>query len=127
LDLLGAWYDTSGKEMVSMRTFSLLMKSVGVFGLTGLDKLLSFMLVTDIKMLINKTVSCLKSSGQAAVLAQMASALHPFESVPQGGVKFYSSALSSTSKFTEFLPDSIANIGQKQLLRLQIANVLNVS
>ena len=37
------------REIVGIRTFSLLMRSIGIFGLTGMDKLICFMLVKELQ------------------------------------------------------------------------------
>ncbi len=43
------WYDLKdGREVVGIRTFSLIHKGVNIFGLCGLDRLLCFMIVHDL-------------------------------------------------------------------------------
>jgi WASH complex subunit strumpellin len=42
---LSGWFDMEGKEVVGIRMFSMLKDSVGVLGLSGIDKLLCFMVV----------------------------------------------------------------------------------
>ncbi|UYV65164.1 KIAA0196 [Cordylochernes scorpioides] len=49
IDLMGAWYDNYKKEVLNLRIFSLIQKTVGTPGLTGLDRLLSFMIVTELQ------------------------------------------------------------------------------
>lgn len=45
------WYDVkTHKEVTNMKVFSKINKSIGIAGLTGLDKLLSFMIVTEIQV-----------------------------------------------------------------------------
>lgn len=45
------WYDIkTHKEVINMKVFSKMNKSIGIAGLTGLDKLLSFMIVTEIQV-----------------------------------------------------------------------------
>lgn len=45
------WYDLkTHKEVINMKVFSKIIKSIGVAGITGLDKLLSFMIVTEIQV-----------------------------------------------------------------------------
>ena len=38
-------------QVVGMRTFTLLHRSIGTFGIQGLDRLLSFMIVTELRAL----------------------------------------------------------------------------
>jgi len=50
LDQMAAWYDKDGRELIGIRTFDLLLRSVGVFGVTGLDRLLCFMIVKELQV-----------------------------------------------------------------------------
>lgn len=51
----GAWYDYKTKEeMVNLLLFRELQYSVDSFGLTGLDKLLSFMIVKELQVCVNE-------------------------------------------------------------------------
>lgn len=44
------WFDTEEREVVGIRTFDLLNRGVGIFGLAGLDLLVSFMIVRDLQV-----------------------------------------------------------------------------
>lgn len=61
------------------------------------------------------------------VLANLAKILTPAENLISAPQKVYSTAMKDTAKLWSFLTDSLASIGQKQLLRKQIANALSVS
>lgn len=66
---MSAWFDKEGRffkklfyyyysyiiirELIGIRTFDLLATSVGVFGLSGLDKLLCFMMVKELQQFIS--------------------------------------------------------------------------
>ena len=48
---MGAWYDSRTKqEVMNLLLLRQLQQSVGTFGLTGLDKLLSFMIVKELQV-----------------------------------------------------------------------------
>jgi WASH complex subunit strumpellin len=47
------WYDKDEREVVGIRTFDLLNRGVGIFGLTGMDRLISFMIVRDMQVPIS--------------------------------------------------------------------------
>ena len=49
VDVMQGWYDKEGREGVGLRTFDLMNKGVGVFGLTGMDRLICFMMVKDLQ------------------------------------------------------------------------------
>lgn len=50
LQASNAWFDMSGNELMGIRQLTLLHQSVSTFGLTGVDKLLCYMLVNRINM-----------------------------------------------------------------------------
>ncbi len=68
----------------------------------------------------------MKQGNAAQALAQCVRLLKPTTAVPEGADKVYMQALKTTAKLS-FVPELIAKIGQKQLIRRQIANLLNVS
>ena len=114
------------KEVVGIRTFSLLMKSIGIYGLTGVDKLICFMLVKEITdfvkhfrriVIINKTVE--------NYLLRLSTELHPLTQFPLAAHKLYDNALSKTKQLWPLFVDSVVRCGQMQLIRRQIANELN--
>jgi WASH complex subunit strumpellin len=49
---MSAWFDRDGRELIGMKTFALLMRSVEVFGVVGIDLLISFMIARDLVQLI---------------------------------------------------------------------------
>jgi WASH complex subunit strumpellin len=126
LDKLSAWYSPQGREMISLKTFALLLKSTSVSGLVGLDKLFAFMIVTDMKVLINQTVTILKQGGLGQMIAGLAKKMHPPNLTPAGIFKLYQVALKDAQKAYGHLAEILGRIGQKQLLRKQIANILSV-
>ena len=49
IESMQGWYNNNTiTEIVGIRTFSLLVKAVGIIGLNGVDKLLCFMIVRDL-------------------------------------------------------------------------------
>ena len=50
LDQMSAWFEPgSVRELVGIKTFAQLQRSVGVYGICGLDRLLCFMIVKDLQ------------------------------------------------------------------------------
>eukprot|EP01087_Luapelamoeba_hula_P013132 TRINITY_DN3739_c0_g1_i1.p1 TRINITY_DN3739_c0_g1~~TRINITY_DN3739_c0_g1_i1.p1 ORF type:complete len:1176 (-),score=252.84 TRINITY_DN3739_c0_g1_i1:43-3570(-) len=124
LDQMSAWYDKEGRELVGIRTFDLLLRSVGVFGVIGLDKLLCFMIVKELQTFI-ATLRQLIDKNIAKFLNDLTQELLPVATIPTNTFKLYSTALTNTAKLWPAFVASIARIGQMQLLRRQIANSLN--
>jgi WASH complex subunit strumpellin len=48
-----AWYDPKTKaEILNNKFFSTMYNSLSTFGITGVDRLLSFMIVTELQVII---------------------------------------------------------------------------
>eukprot|EP01113_Clastostelium_recurvatum_P044787 TRINITY_DN759_c0_g1_i3.p1 TRINITY_DN759_c0_g1~~TRINITY_DN759_c0_g1_i3.p1 ORF type:complete len:1198 (+),score=276.33 TRINITY_DN759_c0_g1_i3:52-3645(+) len=125
LDQMSAWYEPStGRELVGIRTMSILLRSVGVFGITGLDKLLSFMIVKDLQTFVGQIRSATERTFKG-FLAELENVLNPTTTIPTNTQKLYMTALARTKPMFALFLDTVARIGQMQLLRRQIANLLN--
>ncbi|CAB4023119.1 WASH complex subunit strumpellin, partial [Paramuricea clavata] len=125
----GAWYDYRTKEeVVNLLLFRELQYSVDSFGLTGLDKLLSFMIVKELQMFVRIVhVSLKKDAVFRSVLENLATLLTPVKKVVGNPVKVYPQACQKCVKLWPQFLDTIMKIGQMQLLRRQIANELKFS
>jgi len=100
------------------------MRSVGSFGITGLDKLLCFMMVRDLGDLVNKTKAILSKSSAGKILRNLVNTLNPTTAIPENADTLYKQALKAGSKLWHFISEAISSIGQKQLLRRLIAALL---
>jgi WASH complex subunit strumpellin len=98
VESLQGWYDSEKmREAVGIRTFSLLHKGVGIFGLTGMDRLLCFMTVRD----MGRFVALYRQTVNAPVqqfIAKLSGELNPTSQFPPNTQKLYSVALSKTQK-----------------------------
>jgi len=103
-----------------------LLRSVGVFGITGLDRLLCFMVVKDLQSFVAQTRTFVEKSLKP-VLAEFEADLHPTSIIPTNTQKTYSTAISKTKSLWPIFLDTVTKIGQMQLLRRQISNLLNFS
>lgn len=117
---------------LARRCFSLsypslfLLLGVGIFGLTGLDRLVCFMIVrtlTDFVRLFRK----LSSKNVTAFLQQVEADLHPTAQFPPNTSKLYSVATTRMSKLVPLFLELVCRLGQLQLIRRQVANELNFS
>eukprot|EP01094_Clydonella_sp_ATCC50884_P026383 TRINITY_DN7212_c0_g1_i1.p1 TRINITY_DN7212_c0_g1~~TRINITY_DN7212_c0_g1_i1.p1 ORF type:complete len:1153 (+),score=449.83 TRINITY_DN7212_c0_g1_i1:73-3531(+) len=123
LDQMSAWYSERGAELIGIRSFSLLLNSVGVFGVNGLDQLFCFMNVKELQDFVSAARDQLKN--QNAYLGNLAAELEPTSTIPTATDKLYQGGIQKTNKhFSSFL-GTICSIGQMQLLRRQIASLLN--
>jgi WASH complex subunit strumpellin len=97
VDQLASWIDPAGNEIVGLRTFGAIHKSVGTFGLTGIDKLLCFMIVRDLReftKLYRKHID-----GQLnQFLVDYANEVAPLSTIPYNMARAIPRALNATSK-----------------------------
>lgn len=154
LDPMSAWYSRQGQELVGIRTFDLLQASIGVFGVSGLDRLFCFKIVRELQHFVGQLNNALdppplrprrgelaSTSDQTALrtyqkavanakqfvreLEAIQDSLTPVSAIPHFTQKLYA---ESIQRIAHLLPEfsSVAlAVGQMQLLRRQIANVLN--
>lgn len=125
LDLMSGWFDPQGRELIGIRTFTVLNNSVGVFGVTGLDRLYCFMIVKKLQDLVSSCRTLIKSS--AGYFDKVANELHPTSTIPNSADRIYQEVVRMTTASFDKIIVFIARIGQMQLIRRHIANNLNVS
>jgi len=125
LDQMSGWFDERGRELIGIRTFTLLNKSIGVFGVTGLDRLYCFMIVKCLQDLVQSFRDQIKTL--TPYLSKVTSELQPTSIIPSSADRVYQEAIrATTTAFDELVP-AISRIGQIQLIRKHIANDLNFS
>jgi WASH complex subunit strumpellin len=126
VEAMQGWYDRSqtGREVVGIRTFDLLNRAVGVFGLTGADKLICFMIVRDLQRFTTLYTRSLDNKLRGFV-SQFMQLLHPTSHLTPDASQTYAEALQLTQKLWPKFLEFVTNIGQKQLLRRMISNELN--
>ncbi|GFW82443.1 WASH complex subunit 5 [Trichonephila clavipes] len=128
IDQTTTWYDVkTHNEIVTLKLFSLIQKSIGTPGLTGLDRLLSFMIVTELQSLIRsyeKLILADKTWQEA--LKSLLVVLEPTNKLIVQPTRVYGATISKAGKYPIFL-ESLIKVGQMQLLRRRIAYELNTS
>lgn len=126
VDQSNAWFDTkSHVEVINLSLFALLRKSVGTPGLTGLDRLLSFMIVKELQgVLRSLEKGMVKDKSWQELLANMSKNLQPVDGIVQNVGRTYSAALTKVSKTWSVFLESMLKIGQMQILRKAIAHEL---
>lgn len=142
LDSYSSWYSPEGRELVGIRTFSLLLRSVGVFGLHGIDRLLCFVMVDLLQRFVKKISPMLdddverekarlKAGGKGMPvwqhLDQIAASLTPTSVLPTGGARMYEDITRRTEGLYPMLLQLVGRLGQAQLVRKQISNALHFS
>lgn len=85
------------RELVGIRTFDLLLRSVGVFGVTGLDKLYCFMIVKELQAFVGN-VRQLIDKNMTKFLGDFTQELTPTSIIPMNTIKLYTTAMNSLAK-----------------------------
>lgn len=89
---MSAWFDPpSGREVVGIKTFAQLVRSLGTFGISGLDRLLCFMTVKDLQGFTNQTRAIVekKDKTNRLLLDEIEDELHPTSIIPKNTGKVY--------------------------------------
>ena len=117
------WYKPNGEEIAGLGLFSLLNNAIGLQALFGLDKLMSFRLVNDLRSMFDEFKVGLGAGKEG--LADAEAELYPTHGLPTSGMKSYNSPfMKRMSKMTGTMLEQVLRIGQVQLLRRHIANEL---
>jgi WASH complex subunit strumpellin len=120
------WFRVSdGREAVGVRTFALLRHGLGISGLCGVDKLLSFMIVRDLTAFCKLYRKIVANKAVTTFVYKLGHELAPTSQFPAAGPKLYLAALQKTEKVWQPLLDLLVHVGQYQLLRRHIRRVLS--
>jgi len=118
------WYDANLREVVGIRTFDFLYRGVGVFGLSGVDRLVCFMIVRDMNILIRMYRKQMDFQ-RAKMISGLIDELKPPTSIPRNASKIYTHGMDKMSRLLRQMARVVVSIGTAQLLRRQVANQLN--
>ncbi|KAE8748690.1 hypothetical protein FOCC_FOCC004493 [Frankliniella occidentalis] len=129
VEYMTSWYDLkTHKEVINMKVFSKINKSLGIAGLTGLDKLLSFMIVTEIQNLLGALhKGVLKDKAWLEMFGNVSKDLAPVTGVVSNPARWYSQHWSRAQKVWPQILEWVLKVGQMQLLRKHIGYELNVA
>ena len=138
------WYTPEGKEVCGIALFSQLRQAVGVEGILGVDKILSFRIVRELNRLVqsfeiwalgkvpethsqkSKKRNVKNVNAIRGILTQCDEKLRPSHSVPMGARRVYDALESKLKRpYLESALTWIQRIGQAQLLRKSLRNELN--
>jgi len=82
------------------------------------------MIVKDLQSFVKQTRASVE---KRPMVAEFEAELHPTSTIPKNTQKTYSDALSRTKSLWPLFSDTVTKVGQMQLLRRQISNVLSFS
>ncbi|XP_047110859.1 LOW QUALITY PROTEIN: WASH complex subunit 5 [Schistocerca piceifrons] len=124
-----AWYDMkTHNEIMNIKSFSKITRSVGTAGLTGLDRLFSFMIVTELQNFVNSLQrGILKDKGWLDVFSVVSKGLSPNTDTVSNPGRFYSQYTSRAQKVWPQILEWVLKVGQMQVIKKHIAYELNIS
>ncbi|KAJ7551564.1 hypothetical protein O6H91_06G020600 [Diphasiastrum complanatum] len=125
---MSGWFDADGKELVGLRTFTLLQTSLGAVGLVGVNRLLCFEATKSLRLFLSSLQSEM-DTGLLERLQVLEGALTPPSAIPDAGVTVYAdyAAKGRTSQTWGLCSETLAHLGQIQLIRLLIASHLRAA
>lgn len=119
---MSGWFDAGGKELFGLRSFRLLESCLGPAGMTGIDRLLSFVITRSLQRALIDLHNQLGKS-YLEQLGSMDAALAPRASIPYLGVSAYKKVEIINSTWEPWV-ECLAHIGQLQLLRCLLVSQL---
>ena len=122
VDQLSAWYDEKGSAVVALQTFGKIHNSIGTPGMTGCDKLLSFMIVKDIQTFIKRIRIIPKEL--VPLIEMMNRNFNPPSSLPTEAKQLYADFTEKGKKIWPVVTELIMRVGRCQLLRRHIGKEL---
>ncbi|CAG2161735.1 unnamed protein product [Oppiella nova] len=128
---MSTWFDNKTHvEVVDSKLFPLMMKSIGTAGINGLDRLISFMILTEIQSILQYLDrNFTKDKVWPQILLDINENLDAIDGkiTATHFTRIFGPALTRASKPLPVVFDALARIGQMQIIRCNIGHELNTS
>jgi WASH complex subunit strumpellin len=125
-----SWYDSKSRaEVVTPRLFTLMMQSIGTAGMNGVDRLVSFMIQTELQH-VRKFIerNMMRDKVTFDQFESIAIQLDESDSEPTIPIaRIYSPVIEKATKQWSTVNDALLRIGQMQLTKMSISHELHVS
>lgn len=121
VDWMHGWYDSTGREVIGLEVLNSLFMGLGIFGLNGVDSLLSCHVSHELRNFCKKYTSQIPPGGYREAWQE----LQPTSRIPDRGRSVYSALMPVIRNFAGIINSSVLRIGQMQLLRRLLAYELN--
>ncbi|KAK4872669.1 hypothetical protein RN001_014698 [Aquatica leii] len=127
IEQTSTWYDSkTHKPILSKQEFALIASALEITGLVGLDRLFSFMIISNLQKIVGILENNNKNSAWHNIVSSIATELASFDNIPNL-YKFYQNSVNRTTKLWSNLLEHVLSVGQLQLLRVMITFQLNKS
>ncbi|EED92001.1 hypothetical protein THAPSDRAFT_34228, partial [Thalassiosira pseudonana CCMP1335] len=112
------WFLGDGTEVCGLKNVSLLRKAIGIYGLTGVDRLLCYRILHE----LHRFVKFFRNnvSKQGVLFEQLRDELYPEWKTPHNVVSIYASGSKKTEMLMLPMLTCFRRVGQAQLLRRMI-------
>ncbi|XP_033124935.1 WASH complex subunit 5-like [Anneissia japonica] len=129
IDQMNTWYELKNKtEVLDKRVFSKMQQSIGTCGLTGVDRLLCFMIVRELQnFLAILERGVLRDKQWLDMFGNLMKSLNPVRGLVANPGKHYAQFVNKANKMWQPFIIMVLKVGQMQLLRRLIANDLKFS
>jgi WASH complex subunit strumpellin len=121
VDWMHGWYDSTGREIIGLEVLNSLFMGLGIFGLNGVDSLLSCHISHELKNFCKKYTGQIPPGGFRDTWQE----LQPISRIPERSRSLYTNLMPTVRNFANIVHSSVLRIGQMQLLRRLISYELN--
>ncbi|XP_054285996.1 WASH complex subunit 5-like isoform X1 [Macrosteles quadrilineatus] len=124
-----SWFDTkTQKQVAGLNLFTNISSAVGISGITGLDRLISFMIVTELQNFLSVLQrGVLKDKNWLELFGSVAKGLSPNDQNVANPGKVYTQWTSRAGKVWPQVLETVLKVGQLQLIRKHIFFELRTS
>lgn len=129
VETTGNWYDCKSKqEVLDNKIFSRVLAALGSYGLSGLDRLYRFMTVRELQNLTGEVRQlAAKDKTWSESVGVLLKQLQPTNKLVDAPSKVYPIAFSKSQRVWQSVNESLARIGQIQIICCKISSELNFS
>ncbi|KAJ1470743.1 WASH complex, subunit strumpellin [Baffinella frigidus] len=96
LEAHAGWFDRAGKDLVGIRTLSLLHQAIGTAGLRGIDQTLSFLILSQLRSLL-RFYRRQVGEGLKMLFPDLQAELNPSSTLPNNAALLYQGAFQRTA------------------------------
>ena len=121
IEWMHGWYDFTGVEIVGLEMMTKLYQSLGIVGLTRMDRLVSCFITQRLRFLVREYKKAIAHTAFDDVIGE----LQPVSRIPDRGREVYNGTAPAMNNFGKAIQAALLSLGQLQLLRRLIAYQLN--
>lgn len=123
-----AWYDVKTQaEILNYKVFTMILDAIGTPGLAGMNKLISFYIVTELKNIMNYIEKEMRNKTWSSIIDECLTIMNNVDNPKAMMLKLQTIVGTHANKMWPHILDWVLKIGQYQILRRKIAYELNTA